>query len=89
MKGYHFLDVWSGHQSDQLLMKEMEEQLPLLYSALLHYQSFYAKPTLIHQYGGKTIRLPDGREKLLFLSDACYVTQYFEFMFYCYSKYYK
>jgi len=89
MKGYHFLDVWSGHQSDQLLMKEMEEQLPLLYSALLHYQSFYAKPTLIHQYGGKTIQLPDGREKHLYLSDACYVTQYFEFVFYCYSRYYK
>jgi hypothetical protein len=89
MQGYHFLDVWSGHQSDQLLLKEMKQQLPLLYSTLLYYQSFYAKPTLIHEYGGKRIQLTDGREKPLYLSDACYVTQYFEFVFYCYDKYYK
>jgi hypothetical protein len=89
MKGYHFLDIWSGHQSDQLLLKEMKQQLPLLYSTLLYCQSFYAKPTLIHEYGGKKIQLPDGREKPLYLSDACYVTQYFEFVFYCYDKYYK
>ncbi len=83
--GYHYIDPWSGEFIDQFFLKEMERQFDYLYSCYLYYRSFVLTPGKIPRAGGSYLQLEDKRIKPLFTTNACYILEYFEWVFYHYG----
>ncbi|MCE5222691.1 hypothetical protein LLG10_00665 [bacterium] len=87
MEGYQYVDPWSGEPCSQLFLKQLKEQLDLLYVYFFYYRSFCVTPGKV-PYGEHIATLPDGRTKPIYVSDSVYIIQYFENWFYLYDDSY-
>ena len=83
--GYHYIDPWSGEFIDQFFLQEMEQQFDYLYSCYHYYRSFVLTPGKIPRAGGSFLQLEDKRIKPLYTTSACYILEYFEWVFYIYG----